>query len=84
MIRTQIYIEEETHKDLKALAKQADDTMAQIARDILREGVKKRKNTDTSGKNALLALTKIGATRDDPYLSENIDHYLYGTQMKKP
>ncbi len=45
--------------------------------------MKQRKRVDRSGKQTLLALAKIGATSDDPYVSENIDHYLYGAPKKK-
>ena len=84
MIRTQIYIEDRIHKDLRYLAAQEQKSMAEVTRDILREGIAKRKTIDTSGRKTLLALTNIGATSDDPHLSENIDHYLYGSLKRKP
>lgn len=84
MIRTQIYIDESLHRDLIGLAKQANEPMAQIARDILREGVKKRKKIDYSGKTVMRKLLEMKITGgDDPYLSENIDHYLYGAPKKR-
>ncbi len=58
--------------------------MAEVTRDILREGIQKRKAVDTSGRKTLRALTTIGATSDDPNVSENIDHYLYGSPKRKP
>ncbi|HSW96250.1 MAG TPA: hypothetical protein VLF89_00335 [Candidatus Saccharimonadales bacterium] len=82
MVRTQIYIEETLHKDLVTLASQEGEPMAKIARDLLREGIKKRK-TNASGIKTLLALADIGGKSDDPHLSENIDHYLYGAPKKK-
>ena len=45
--------------------------------------MKKRKTIERSGKKTLLALAKIGAISEDPYVSENIDHYLYGAPKKK-
>lgn len=84
MIRTQLYLEEQIHKDLLHLARREEKSVAEVTRDILREGIKKRKTVDTSGIKTLLALTKIGAKSDDPYLSENIDHYLYGAPKRKP
>jgi hypothetical protein len=84
MIRTQVYLEDQIHKDLIHLAQQENKSMAEVTRDILKEGIAKRKTTDTSGRKALLALAKIGATTDDPYLSENIDHYLYGGPKRRP
>lgn len=83
MIRTQVYLEEQIHRDLMHLAQQEEKSMAEVTRDILREGIKKRKTEDTSGIKNLLAIAKMGLVSDDPYLSENIDHYLYGAPKKK-
>jgi len=83
MIRTQFYLENQIHKDLQLLAKIEQKSMAEVTRDILEEGIKKRKQLDISGKKTLLALTKIGGRSDDPYLSENVDHYLYGAPKKR-
>jgi hypothetical protein len=84
MIRTQVYIEEQTHKDLVQLAAREKKSMAAVTRDILTEGIHKRKTVDTSGVNTLRALTTIGGKSDDPYLSENVDHYLYGAPKRRP
>jgi len=85
MIRTQVYLEDQIHKDLIRLAQQESKSMAEVTRDILKEGIAKRKSIDTSGKNVLLAIANLKFTGgDDPYLSENIDHYLYGAPKKKP
>ena len=84
MIRTQVYIEEKTHKDLVRLAEREKKSMAEVTRDIRKEGIKKRKTVDMSGVNTLLALANIGGKSDDPYLSENIDHYLYGAPKRRP
>ena len=78
------YIEEQTHKDLVRLAEREKKSMAEVTRDILNEGIKKRKTVDMSGVNTLLALANIGGKSDDPYLSENIDHYLYGAPKRRP
>jgi len=44
-----------------------------------------RKTIDTSGKKVLLAIANLKLKGgDDPYLSENIDHYLYGAPKRKP
>jgi hypothetical protein len=43
MIRTQVYIEEQTHKDLVRLAEREKKSMAEVTRDILNEGIKKEK-----------------------------------------
>lgn len=82
MIRTQIYLDDAIHKDLTLLAKQEKESMAKIARDILKEGVAKRKGLDTSGKEVLKRLLSIQATGGPADLSGNLDHYLYGGQKK--
>src|SRR3989442_8464491 len=43
MIRTQVYLENQTHKDLLLLAQMEHKPMAEVTRDILREGIQKRK-----------------------------------------
>ena len=85
MIRTQVYLEDQIHRDLISLARQESKSMAEVTRDILKEGIAKRKTIDTSGKKTLQKLFAIHATGgDDPYLSDNIDHYLYGAPKKRP
>ena len=59
MIRTQVYIEEQTHKDLVRLAEREKKSMAEVTRDILKEGIKKRKTVDISGVNTLEAVLKL-------------------------
>jgi hypothetical protein len=85
MIRTQVYLEDQIHKDLIRLAQQESKSMAEVTRDLLKEGIAKRKSIDTSGKKTLQKLLNMSITGgDDPYLSENIDHYLYGAPKKRP
>jgi hypothetical protein len=85
MIRTQVYLEDQIHKDLMRLAQQENTSMAEVTRAILKEGIAKRQTVDTTGKKTLQKLFAIKATGgDDPYLSENIDHYLYGAPKKRP
>ena len=84
MIRTQVYLEDQTHKDLIQLAQQENTSMAEVTRALLKEGVQKRKKIDTSGIKNLFAIANMGLVSDDPYLSENIDHYLYCAPKKKP
>lgn len=78
MIRTQIYLDEDTHKDLNILARQEKESMAKIARDLLKEGLQKRKSTDSSGNQVLKNLLAIKITGGPTDLSQNLDHYLYG------
>lgn len=77
MIRTQIYLDKDIHEDLTALAKKERESMAKIARDILKEGLQKRKSLDKSGKKVLKKLIGIKAKGGPSDLSENLDHYLY-------
>ena len=78
MIRTQIYLDEQLHRDLNLLARQEKESMAEVARNILKEGIKKRKKTDMSGKGTLQSLLIIKAKGGPRDLSRNIDYYLYG------
>lgn len=78
MIRTQIYLDEDVHKDLHILAKQQKESMAKIARDILKEGIQKKRRLDTSGKGVLKKLLAMKISGGPADLSENLDHYLYG------
>ena len=82
MIRTQIYLDEHVHKDLVILAKQQKESMAKIARDILKEGIAKKRRIDTSGKEVLKKLLAMKVSGGPSDLSENLDHYLYGGSKK--
>ena len=82
MIRTQIYLDRDLHKDLSVLAKQERESMAKVARDILKEGIQKRKRLDKSGKGVLKKLLAIQAIGGPFDLSKNLDHYLYGAHKK--
>ncbi len=84
MIRTQMYLDDQTHKDLMRLAEQQNRSMAKVARDILKTGIQNIKAVDTSGKRALTAIANMRLRADDPFLSENIDHYLYGSPKQRP
>lgn len=78
MVRTQMYLDEDIYTDLTRLAAREERSMAEIARDILKEGLAKRKQTDASGKTLLSAVAALKLTRGgDPCLSEHIDQYLY-------
>lgn len=82
MIRTQIYLDEDIHKDLSYLARQEKESMAKVARDILKEGIQKRKQLDRSGKETLKAMLKSNFRGGPKDLSKNLDHYLYGGPKK--
>lgn len=84
MIRTQMYLQEDLHRDLQILAKKEKKSMAELARKILEEGVEKKKDMDTSGISVLQKLIDMKVTGgDDSNLSANIDYYLYGAPKKK-
>lgn len=83
MIRTQIYLDESIYRDLTTLAKQENKAMAQVTREILKDGLTKRRTVDRSGKTALLRLLDLRITGGPPDLSTNIDHYLYGAPKKQ-
>jgi len=83
MQRTQMYLDDKLRKDLIALAKREDTSMAKIARDILKEGVKRKKKIDTSGIAVMENLMNLNLKGGPKDLSKNIDHYLYGGPKKK-
>jgi predicted DNA-binding protein len=83
MIRTQIYIPETTHKELARLAEAKRQSMAQVVRELIEEGVQKVKHTDYSGKATLMALVNLKLTGGPQDLSHNLDHYLYGGPKKE-
>lgn len=82
MIRTQIYLDEDIHKDLSHLARQEKESMAKVARDLLKEGIQKRKQLDKSGKEVLKKLLAMKVSGGPTDLSKNLDHYLYGGPKK--
>ncbi|HVI80877.1 MAG TPA: hypothetical protein VM715_22530 [Candidatus Acidoferrum sp.] len=79
-----MYLDEDIYTDLARVAEQENKSRAEIARDILKEGLAKRKSIDQSGKAVLLAIADLRlAGGADPYLSGNVDHYLYGAPKNK-
>lgn len=76
MIRTQLYLPEDTHLDLHLLAQREKKRVSQIVREILNEGIK-RKRQVSSGKT-LLKIARYGFSNGPKDLSSNIDSYLYG------
>ncbi len=78
-----MYLDDKLRKDLIALAKREDTSMAKIARDILKEGVKRKKKIDTSGIAVMENLMNLNLKGGPKDLSKNIDHYLYGGPKKK-
>lgn len=83
MIRTQIYIPEDEHKELLTVARKTGQPMAAIIRSFIKHGLKEEKTVDRSGKDVLKRLLTIGATGGPKDVSVNLDHYLYGGPKKK-
>ena len=76
MLRTQIYLPEQTHQELILWAKKMDLPMAEVVRRILKVGLEQKEGFLEKG-NDLLALTRLkikGGPRD---LSKKLDLYLY-------
>ncbi|HLE50181.1 MAG TPA: hypothetical protein VI791_03490 [Patescibacteria group bacterium] len=75
MIRTQVFLPEETYQYLKIRALREKKPAAQVVREVLQAGmgqpVKKQNAGDT-----LLQLAKLGG-KGPKDLSKNIDKYLY-------
>lgn len=77
MIRTQIFLPEETYQYIKIQAMREKKPSAQIIREALDLGIKQHiKRTKQNAGDALLRLAKIGG-KGPKDLSENIDKYLY-------
>ncbi len=82
MIRTQLYLDEDIHKYLTILAKLGRESMAKVARDILKEGIEKKKSLDKTGSGVIQKILAIKATGGPKDLSKNLDHYIYGGSEK--
>lgn len=78
-----MYLDQSLRQDLITLAKKEKKSMAEVARDILKEGVEKKKTVDTSGMQTMLNLLNMKAKGGPSDLSKNIDHYIYGGPKKK-
>jgi hypothetical protein len=80
MIRTQLYLPTDLHHQIMQLAKQQAKPMAEIVRNFISQGLQ-RSNIDQSGKNTLLALSKLNIQGGPTDLSQNLDQYLYGGKL---
>jgi len=77
MIRTQIYLPKELYQNLNLTAKKENKTKAQVIREALNEGLKKKRG---NAAGALLELAQLGKKlklKGPKDLSQNIDKYLY-------
>lgn len=76
MIRKQVYLTEELDRQVHLTAASEQKPEAQVIREVLHAGFARKKPKANAGE-ALLGLAKLALTSDDPYLSRNIDKYLY-------
>tara|TARA_B100000315_G_C14323116_1_gene471713 strand:- start:176 stop:433 length:258 start_codon:yes stop_codon:yes gene_type:complete len=83
MLRTQIYIPKATHVKLGQLAQKQDKSMAQLVREFIENGIKTIRQTDSTGNIAIKNLFKMHVTKGPNDLSNNIDHYLYGSSKNE-
>ena len=79
MIRTQIYVPDNIHRQLIQEAQKQGASMAHLVRNFIEAGLRHKKNTDTSGKSALEALLRMSVKGGPKNLSANLDQYLYGS-----
>jgi hypothetical protein len=79
MVRTQIYLPQQLHTDLKLLAKQEEESVAAIVRRIIFEGMREIRKKSGSPAKVLLKIAGMGGkTRTPKDLSANLIKYLYG------
>lgn len=74
MIRTQIYIPETLHNQVKLLARKQRKPLAQIIRDFIKQGMVRKQS---AGAKSLQVLTKLNITGGPKDLSKNMDKYLF-------
>ena len=82
MIRTQVYIPKELHRELLNYANKIGLSMAGVVREFIQEGVKKNAPDYKSGKETLKTMLKSNFRGGPKDLSKNLDHYLYGGSKK--
>ncbi|MEI6533127.1 MAG: CopG family transcriptional regulator [Candidatus Roizmanbacteria bacterium] len=83
MKRTQIYLPEKEHAEIKRLADATGTSIAEVIRGYVEVGLKKNTNIDKSGKKVMMDLMNMRFSGGPPDLSINHDHYLYGAPKKK-
>ncbi|MBI2426315.1 MAG: hypothetical protein HYV34_00550 [Candidatus Kerfeldbacteria bacterium] len=83
MIRTQIYLPQDLHRQLTTLARGRNTSLAGVIRNFVQHGLQQELDVDHTGKKALLSLLEIKAKGGPKDLSTNLDHYLYGGPKRK-
>ena len=76
MLRTQIYLPEDLLLELKFLSQKEDKPTAKVIREILNDGVRRKKKKKNAG-TTLIELSKLAAHGPGD-LSTNLFDYLYG------
>jgi len=77
MLRIQVYLPEELDRELKLLAKKESKAVAKLIRELLHDGLVKRKRRKKNAGDTLLEIAKlVGKGPKD--LSSNLFDYLYG------
>lgn len=76
MLRTQIYLPQETHQELTLWARKMNLPMAEVVRRIIKTGLKKKEEFLEKG-NDILDLTKLKIRGGPKNLSQKLDFYLY-------
>lgn len=77
MLRTQIYLPEEYHRELATIAQSLGVPKAVVIRKILKKALGKKAKS-TKNTNPLLSLAKLKFRGGPKDLSEKFDEYLYG------
>lgn len=73
MIRTQVYIPDDLHRDLMLLAKQEGTSFSRLIREGAKEVVKKKRKIKGDWRKF------VGAVKGGPTdVASTIDYYLYG------
>lgn len=76
MLRTQIYLPEETHQELTLWARKVGLPMAEVVRRFVKTGLDKKEEFLEKG-NDILELTKLKIKGGPKNLSQKLDSYLY-------
>lgn len=79
MVRTQVYVPDNIHRQLIQEARKEGSSMAHLVRDFIEAGLQHKKNTDQSGSSAIEALLRMSVKGGPKDLSANLDKYLYGS-----
>jgi len=79
MIRTQVYLPKDLYRNIDLIAKREKKAKAQVIRDTLEEGLKKKRTSKNAGHVLLeiAAMAKKLNAKGPRDLSKNIDKYLY-------